>query len=67
MKIRPKYFHSIEAVVQGRSVKKSVLGNSTKFTGKHLCQVPFFSFITKETPTEVISMFSRDTIFEKLE
>ena len=34
---------NIEAVVQRCSVKKGVLGNFTKFTGKHLCQSLFFN------------------------
>ena len=33
----------IEEVVQRCSVKKGVLRNSTKFTGKHLCQSLFFN------------------------
>ena len=32
-----------EAVVQRCSVRKDVLRNFTKFTGKHLCQSPFFN------------------------
>ena len=32
-----------EAVFQRCSMKKDVLGNFTKFTGKHLCQSLFFS------------------------
>ena len=33
----------IEAVVQRCSVKKGVLKGFAKFTGKHLCQSPFFN------------------------
>ena len=36
-------FDKIEAVVQRCSVKKGVLRNLTKFTGKHLCQSLFFN------------------------
>ena len=50
-----------EAVVQRCSVKKCVLRNFTKFTGKHLCQSLFFNkvpgqacnFIKKESGTGV--------------
>ena len=53
---------------QGWSIKKSVLGNFTKITGKHLCQSLFFNkvaglrlrpkacyFIKKETVAQVFS------------
>ena len=33
--------HTTEAVTQSCSVKKSVLKNIAKFTGKHLCQSLF--------------------------
>ena len=36
-------FHEEEAVVQRCSVKKDVLENFAKFTGKHLCQSLFFN------------------------
>ena len=45
-----------EAVALRRSVKKSALGNSAKFTGKHLCWTIYFNEVTglqvlkKETP-----------------
>ena len=35
--------YSSEAVSRMCSVKKSVFGNFTKFTGKHLCQSLFFN------------------------
>ena len=50
-----------EAVALRRSVKKSALGNSAKFTGKHLCWTIYFNEVTglqvlrKETPTQVLS------------
>ena len=42
------------------SIKKVVLGNFAKFTGKHLCQILFYNkvacnFIIKETLTQVFS------------
>ena len=41
-----------DAVVQRCSVKKCVLRNFAKFTGKHLCQSLFAcNFIKKETLT----------------
>ena len=33
----------LEAVFQRCSIKKGVFRNFTKFTGKHLCQNPFFN------------------------
>ena len=50
-----------EAVVERCSVKKDVLRNFTKFTGKHLCQSLFFLsffyvfFNKKETLAQVFS------------
>ena len=35
-----------EAVIQRCSIKKNVLRNFTKFTGKHLCQSLFFNKVT---------------------
>ena len=35
------------------SVRKGVLRNFAKFTGKHLCQSLFFNFIKKETLTQM--------------
>ena len=32
------------------SIKKSVLGNFTKFTGKHLCQILFFNKVAGLSP-----------------
>ena len=37
------YSHELEAVVQRCSVKKGVLRNFTKFTGKYLCQSFFLN------------------------
>ena len=52
-----------EAVAQRCSLKKGVLRNFAKFTGKHLCQSVFFNkvavaacnFIKKETQAPVFS------------
>ena len=52
-----------EAVTQRYSVRKGVLRNFAKFTGKHLCQSLFFNevasaacnFIKKETLAQVFS------------
>ena len=41
---------SSEADVQRCSVKKGVLRNFTKFTGKHLCQSPFFNKVADLRP-----------------
>ena len=35
--------------------KKCVLTNFTEFTGKHLCQSPFFNRLLKETLAQVLS------------
>ena len=40
----------LEAVVQRCSVKKGVLRNFTKFTGKHLCQSLFFNKVASLRP-----------------
>ena len=40
----------LEAVVQRCSVKKGVLRNFTKFTGKHLCQSLFFNKVAGLRP-----------------
>ena len=62
-----------EAVVERCSVKKDVLRNFTKFTGKHLCQSLFFLsffyvfFNKKETLAQVFSSelceISKNTFF----
>ena len=63
-----------EAVVQRCSVKKGVLRNFTKFTGKHLCQCLFFNKVAgllqlfkKETLAQVFSCqfceISKNTFF----
>ena len=45
-----------EAATGGSSVRKGVLRNFTKFTGKHMCQSLFFnSFIKKETLARIFS------------
>ena len=41
-----------EAVSQGFSVKKGVLRNFAKFTGKHLCQSLLFNKVTGLRPGE---------------
>ena len=46
MQITWKKLNSSEAVVQRCSVKKSVLRNFVKFTGKHLCHSLFFNKVT---------------------
>ena len=40
--------HTTEAVTQSCSVKKSVLKNIAKFTGKHLCQSLFLNKIARQ-------------------
>ena len=58
-----QYFVLPEGVSQRCSVKKGVLRNFAKFTGKHLCQSLFFNkvadlacnFIKKETLAQVFS------------
>ena len=50
------------------SVKKGILGNFAKFTGKRLCQIPFLTkFFKKETLTQVFSCesceISQNTFF----
>ena len=64
-----------EAVAQRCFVKRGVLRNFTKFTGKHLCQSLFFNkvagqacnFIKKETLAQVLSCefreISKNTFF----
>ena len=54
--------YNTEAVAQRCSVRKGVLRNITKFTGKHLCQSLFFNkvseacnFIKKEKLAQVFS------------
>ena len=50
---------SAEEATRGVLLKKGVLKNFTKFTGKHLCQRPLLpgacSFIKKETLAQVFS------------
>ena len=43
-----------EAVVQRCSVKKGVLKNFGKFTGKHLCQGAFFNKIAGMSPATLL-------------
>ena len=38
---------------QGRSIKKGVLRNFTKFTEKHLCQSLFFNKVARDSGTGV--------------
>ena len=49
--------------------KKCVLTNFTKFTGKHLCQSPFFNRLLKETLAQVLSCefceISKSTFFHR--
>ena len=49
------------------SMKKGVLKNFTKFTGKHLCQSLFFNKVEKETLAQMFSCelceISRNTFF----
>ena len=61
-----------EAVAQGCSVRKGVLGNFSKLTGKHLYRSLFFrpqtcNFVKKETLTQVFSCefseISKNTLF----
>ena len=48
--------YNLEAVAWRCSVRKGVLRNFTKFTGKHLCQSLFFNkVIKKETVAQVFS------------
>ena len=42
----------LEAAVQRFSVKKGVLRHFTKFTGKHLCQSPFFNKVAGVKPNK---------------
>ena len=43
-----QYTRYLEAVDQRCSVKKGVLRNFTKFTGKHLCQSVFFNKVVSD-------------------
>ena len=43
-----------EAVAQRCSVKKGVLRNFTKFTGKHLCQNLFFNKVAGLSPATLL-------------
>ena len=43
VKINPTYYCSTELVVWRCSVRKCVLRNSAKFTGKHLCRTLFLN------------------------
>ena len=43
-----------EAVAQRCSVKKGVLKNFSKFTGKHMCQSPFFNRIACLSPATLL-------------
>ena len=59
-----------DAVVQRCSVKKCVLRNFAKFTGKHLCQsLLACNFIKKETLAQVFSCefceISKNTLFHR--
>ena len=49
--------------------KKCVLTNFTKFTGKHLCQSPFFNRLLKETLAQLLSCefceISKSTFFHR--
>ena len=46
--------HTTEAVTQSCSVKKSVLKNIAKFTGKHLCQSLFFNKVAGQRPASLL-------------
>ena len=46
--------HDTEAVVRRCSVKKGVLKNFTKFTGKHLCQSLFFNKVAGLRPATLL-------------
>ena len=63
---KPAIALELEAVIQGCSLKKGVLRNFTKYTGKHQCQSLFFNkfaglrpeacnFIKKESLAQVFS------------
>ena len=43
------------------SVKKSVLGNFAKFTGKHLCQSLFFNKVAGQRP-EACNFIKKETL-----
>ena len=55
-------FIDVAAIVKNRSshprcsVKKGVLRNFAKFTGKHLCQSLFFNKVSGLRPTELLQM-----------
>ena len=46
------------------SVRKSVLRNFTKFTGKHLCQSPFFNKVAGLTPATLLKKNSGTGVFQ---
>ena len=49
------YWNKSSIVVQECSVKKDILENFAKFTGKHLCQSLFFNKVTGLRPTSEAS------------
>ena len=51
---RNQRVRNAEAVVRGCSVKKGVLRNFTKFTGKHLCQSLFFNKVADLRPATLL-------------
>ena len=46
-----EFMQLMEAIVQRCSVKRGVLENFIKFTGKHLCQSHFFNKVAGLRPT----------------
>ena len=55
--IVPLYFHNIiyRSSHQRKSIKKVFLKNSSKFTGKHLCQSLFFTKVAGLTQSATLS------------